>query len=86
MHQGYSFDFLRGSGPDPEVWSYSEGGSANNVAERTFGRFTDWLRAQAEREIPVWAGHSAKIRQGTVVVRKNLDGSVTEHRQARNDW
>jgi hypothetical protein len=86
MHQGYSFDFLRGSGPDPEVWSYSEGGSANNVAERTFGRFTDWLRVQAERAIPVWAGHSAKIRQGTIVVRKNLDGSVTEHRQARNDW
>jgi hypothetical protein len=86
MHQGYSFDFLRGSGPDPEVWSYSEGRGAGAVPERTFGRFTDWLRVNAEREIPGWARHSAEIRQGTIVVRKNLDGSITEHHQARNDW
>jgi hypothetical protein len=86
MHQGYCFDFLRGSGPDPEVWSYSEGSSAGTVPERTFGRFTDWLRGNAEREIPVWARHSAEIRQGTIVVRKNLDGSITEHHHARNDW
>ncbi|HEX6450957.1 MAG TPA: hypothetical protein VF060_16015 [Trebonia sp.] len=25
MHQGYQFDFLRGTDPDPEVWSYCEG-------------------------------------------------------------
>jgi hypothetical protein len=86
MHQGYCFDFLRGSSPDPEVWSYSEGSSAGNVPERAFGRFTDWLRESAEREIPVWARHSAEIRQGTIARRKNLDGSVTEHYQARNDW
>lgn len=86
MHQGYCFDFLRGPGPDPEVWSYSEGSSAGTVPERTFGRFTDWLRVNAEREIPVWARHSAEIRQGTIVRRKNLDGSITEHHQARNDW
>jgi hypothetical protein len=24
MHQGYYFDFLRGTGLDPEVWSFSE--------------------------------------------------------------
>jgi hypothetical protein len=47
MHQGYCFDFLRGSGPDPEVWSYSEGSSVGAIPERTFGRFTDWLRANA---------------------------------------
>lgn len=35
MHQGYCFDFLRGSGPDPEVWSYSEGSSADTIATRT---------------------------------------------------
>ena len=86
MHQGYSFDFLRGPGPDPEVWSYTEGSSAGNVPERTFGRFTDWLRVNAEREIPIWARYSAEIRLGTIVVRKNLDGSTTEHHQARNDW
>ena len=86
MHQGYCFDFMRGSGPDPEVWSYSEGSSAGNVPERTFGRFTDWLRVTAEREIPVWARHSAEIRLGTITRRKNLDGSITEHHQARNDW
>lgn len=69
MHQGYCFDFLRGS-----------------VPERTFERFTDWLREKAEQAIPVWAQHSAEIRRGTIVVRKNLDGSITTHHQARNDW
>jgi hypothetical protein len=81
MHQGYCFDFMRGPGDDPEVWSYREG--AGTAPEPAFGRFTDWLRANAEREIPVWARHSAQIRQGTIVTRKNLDGSVTEHHQAR---
>jgi hypothetical protein len=86
MHQGYSFDFLRGLGPDPEVWSYSEGSSVGTVPERSFGRFTDWLRVQAEQGIPVWARHSAELRQGMIVRRKNLDGSITEHYRARNDW
>lgn len=78
MHQGYSFDFLRGSDPDPEVWSYSEVSSIGNAPAQTFGRFTEWLRVNAERAIPVWAEHSALIRHGTTTVRKNLDGSITE--------
>jgi hypothetical protein len=51
MHQGCQFDFLRGRGPDPEVWSYCEG----NAPERHYARFTDWLRANAEEQTNAWA-------------------------------
>jgi hypothetical protein len=51
MHQGCQFDFLRGEGADPEVWSCSEGG----VPERRYARFTDWLRANAEEQTNAWA-------------------------------
>jgi hypothetical protein len=51
VHQGYQFDFLRGEGTDPEVWSYSEG----EVPERRYARFTDWLRANAEEQTSAWA-------------------------------
>ena len=51
MHQGCQFDFLRGEGADPEVWSYSEG----EVPERRYARFTDWLRAHAEEQTNAWA-------------------------------
>jgi|RhiMethySRZTD1v2_1073278.scaffolds.fasta_scaffold194128_4 hypothetical protein len=44
MHQGYHFDFLRGTGDDPEVWSYDE----CSIPEPTLTspRFTDWLEVQ----------------------------------------
>jgi hypothetical protein len=51
VHQGYQFDFLRGEGADPEVWSCSEG----EVPERRYARFTDWLRANAEEQTSAWA-------------------------------
>jgi hypothetical protein len=51
MHQGCQFDFLRGEGPDPEVWSYCEG----NSPERHYERFTDWLKANAEEQTKAWA-------------------------------
>jgi hypothetical protein len=51
MHQGLQFDFLRGAGPDPEVWSCSEGGSP----ERHYACFTDWLRANVEEQTKAWA-------------------------------
>ena len=51
MHQGCQFDFLRGHGPDPEVWSYCEG----NAPERRYACFTDWLKANAEEQTKAWA-------------------------------
>lgn len=51
MHQGCQFDFLRGHGPDPEVWSYCGG----NAPERHYACFTDWLRANAEEQTMAWA-------------------------------
>jgi hypothetical protein len=50
MHQGCQFDFLRGGGPDPEVWSVSEGG----FPERHYACFTDWLKANAEEQTKAW--------------------------------
>lgn len=55
MHQGYQFDFLRGSGPDPEVWSYCEAASPGNAPRPSHDRFTDWLRANAEQQMGAWA-------------------------------
>ncbi|MDN3353011.1 hypothetical protein [Actinomadura sp. DC4] len=51
MHQGCQFDFTRGGGPDPEVWSYCEG----SEPERHYPSFTDWLRANAEEQTKAWA-------------------------------
>ncbi|MGW2838181.1 hypothetical protein ACWCWD_10345 [Streptomyces sp. NPDC001493] len=52
MHQGYQFDFLRGEGPDPEVWTYRE-----FLAEpsRIHARFTDWLEANVLQQRWAWA-------------------------------
>lgn len=63
MHQGYQFDFLRGTGPDPEVWSYCEG-CHDEQAIPTHPRFTDWLRDHAASEIPVWARYEERVREG----------------------
>ncbi|MFF2198361.1 SMI1/KNR4 family protein [Streptomyces sp. NPDC058157] len=73
MHQGYQFAFMRGTGPDPEVWSYSEGGHSE-LPLPAYASFTDWLRATAEAEIPCWKHHAETVRE---VV--NADGSVTWH-------
>lgn len=73
MHQGYQFDFMRGTGPDPEVWSYSEGEHAD-VPVRSYASFTDWLRATAEAEIPAWKHHVETVREEI-----NADGSITLH-------
>ncbi|MFJ2596880.1 hypothetical protein [Streptomyces erythrochromogenes] len=74
MHQGYQFEFMRGTGPDPEVWWYSEGDHADVPVPR-HSSFTDRLRATAEREIPVWKHHAETVREEI-----NADGSVTWHR------
>jgi hypothetical protein len=55
MHQGYQFDFLRGPGPDPEVWSYCEVNSPGNAPKLSYERFSDWLRANAEEQTEAWA-------------------------------
>ncbi|MER6443113.1 SMI1/KNR4 family protein [Streptomyces sp. NPDC001185] len=73
MHQGYQFDFMRGTGPDPEVWSYS-GGEHADVPVRSYASFTDWLCATAEAEIPAWKHHVETVREEI-----NADGSVTLH-------
>ncbi|NGN63761.1 SMI1/KNR4 family protein [Streptomyces sp. A7024] len=54
MHQGYLFWFLRGTGPDPEVWGYGEGQHENQPILDS-DRFTDWVRAMAEQEKAAWA-------------------------------
>ncbi|MFI2610180.1 hypothetical protein [Kitasatospora sp. NPDC018619] len=77
MHQGYQFDFLRGSGADPEVWSYSEGEN-DDLPVLNFAHFTDWLRAVAEEEIPVWARLAASRPRNLTYFRIHADGSRTE--------
>jgi hypothetical protein len=52
MHQGVQFDFLRGAGDDPEVWSYCEDASAPT---RSHERFTDWLLANVREQTNAWA-------------------------------
>jgi len=54
MHQGYQFSFLRGTGPDPEVWFYSEGTAANQPT-LTHQHFTDWLADQVRQQTRAWA-------------------------------
>ncbi|MFI1094057.1 SMI1/KNR4 family protein [Streptomyces sp. NPDC020917] len=49
MHQGYWFDYLKGTGPDPEVWTYTETFQHPLTPFRSAGRFSDWLRDQADR-------------------------------------
>lgn len=49
MHQGYSFDFLRGTGADPEVWSYSETYHPDLNPFHNAPTFTDWFRTLAEQ-------------------------------------
>lgn len=57
MHHDAQFDFTRGDGVDPAVWSYNDGDEAPAL---THERFTDWLRAnvdeqtQAYRNLAVW--------------------------------
>ena len=86
MHQGYQFDFLRGAGPDPEVWSFCEGGVAD-VPTISFASFTDWLAAQVEQQTQAWArlvpryeAEKAKppAQRRLFYGRLNPDGSVTE--------
>jgi hypothetical protein len=55
MHQGCQFDFLRGDGPDPQVWSYFEANNPGNAPKLSHDRFTDWLRAMAEEQVAAWA-------------------------------
>jgi hypothetical protein len=77
MHQCYQFDFMRGSGADPEVWSYSEGHNGD-LPLLYFARFTDWLRAVAESEIPAWARLQQDRPKNLTIYRINTDGSRTE--------
>jgi hypothetical protein len=48
MHQGYCFDFLHGTGPDPEVWTYNEAYQPPVTPFRSAPGFTDWLRTRAD--------------------------------------
>ncbi|MEV4296087.1 DUF5958 family protein [Microbispora rosea] len=72
---------------DPEVWSYCEGGSSENVPTTTHERFTDWLRGIAAREIPSWRRLTAFYREEQAqhvkdrrlyCYRINPDGTRTE--------
>jgi hypothetical protein len=54
MHQGYQFDFLRGTGPDPEVWSYCEGTAAGKPT-LAYSHFTEWLAAAVRQQTNAWA-------------------------------
>lgn len=47
MHHDAQFDFTRGGGEDPAVWSYNEGDEAPTLA---YPRFTDWLRANVDEQ------------------------------------
>jgi hypothetical protein len=87
MHQGYQFDFLRGSGPDPEVWSYSEGGVSATGPALSYPRFTDWLQANVMQQTSVWsrlvpAYEAEKLKSPEdrryYSYRRHPDGSVTE--------
>ncbi|MFJ9448306.1 hypothetical protein ACIRRH_41820 [Kitasatospora sp. NPDC101235] len=86
MHQGYQFDFLRGPGPDPEVWSYCEGGP-DDVPTLSFARFTDWLQAHVTQQTEAWAclvpWYEAEKQKGPgdrrlYFSRRHPDGSVTD--------
>jgi hypothetical protein len=85
MHQGYQFDFLRGSDPDPEVWSYCEGTLEKPIM--THSHFSEWLAAQVKEQTEVWAQlvpwYEAEKRKPPGVprvtfYRRNPDGSRTE--------
>ncbi|MEV6524755.1 SMI1/KNR4 family protein [Longispora sp. NPDC051575] len=85
MHQGYQFDFLRGDGDDPQVWSYSEGGEPEDGPSLRHARFTDWLDGQVREQTEAWATlvpkHEAEQRQDPARVtyhRHHPDGSVSE--------
>jgi hypothetical protein len=54
MHQGYHFLFMRGDGPDPQVWSYSEG-ALPNMPVQSHASFTDWLDATVKQQTQAWA-------------------------------
>lgn len=51
MHQRSQFDFTRGLGADPEIWSCSEGG----VPRPVYSCFTDWLQANVDEQTGAWA-------------------------------
>lgn len=84
IHQGYQFDFLRGTDPDPEVWSYCEG--TLEKPAMTYSHFTEWLEAQVKQQTEAWARlvpwYEAEQRKPPGVprvtwYRKNSDGSYT---------
>jgi hypothetical protein len=47
MHHDAQFDFTRGGGADPSVWSYNDG---DDAPAQTHARFTDWLRANVDEQ------------------------------------
>jgi len=54
MHLGLTFDFLRGTADDPEVWSYTEASVPSGV-HLTYSRFTDWLETRVRLQTRAWA-------------------------------
>ncbi|MFD6080571.1 SMI1/KNR4 family protein [Streptomyces hydrogenans] len=84
MHQGYQFEFLRGEGPNPEVWTYSEGDAEPS---RVHLRFTDWLEANVREQREAWARlvpwyeaeqQKPSDERRVYFYRHHPDGSVTE--------
>ncbi|MFI9211486.1 SMI1/KNR4 family protein [Streptomyces sp. NPDC053253] len=84
MHQGYQFEFLRGEGPDPEVWSYSEGDAEPS---RVYIRFTDWLETNVRQQREAWARlvpwyeaeqQKSSAKRRVYFYRHHPDGSVTD--------
>ncbi|MBP2584666.1 hypothetical protein J3A78_005144 [Streptomyces sp. PvR006] len=84
MHQGYQFEFLRGEGTDPEVWSYSEGDAEPS---RVYIRFTDWLEANVRQQREAWTHlvpwyeaeqQKPSDERRVYFYRHHPDGSVTD--------
>ena len=61
MHQGYMFDFLRGAGPDPEVWSYCEG---DDLPAARCAHFTEWLAAAVAESSVRTSAEPTSLRPG----------------------
>lgn len=85
MHQGYQFDFLRGPGPDTEVWSYREG----EAPVLSYARFTDWLQAHVTQQTKAWApdrpdvrGREAERAERAALVRQPYPSGRQRHRRA----
>ena len=75
-----TFDFVRGPGPDPEVWTYCEG---DPLPAPRWPRFTDWLTYHVDYQTEAWRRLVPRYQEehakgGLTIARINPDGSRTE--------